>query len=236
MNGFAYFVGGVLPYIAVPIFLIGMIYRLLAWRKAPQPGKMTLFPAPGGVVGGTISEVLFFPSLFRGDKLLWFFSWTFHASLALIFVGHFRVVTGLIDSVLISLGLSTAGVTALSTYSGTAAGVLMLASGGVLLLRRLGMQRVREITSFGDFFALLLVLAIVLTGDLMRLLPGAHVSLEQTRIWAASLVTFSPAVSKLPLMFLVHALLGQLLFMYIPFSKILHLGGIFFTQPLIQRR
>ena len=55
MNGFAFFVGGVLPYFAVPIFLVGMIYRLWVWKKSPQPGKMTLFPAPSGVAGGTLS-------------------------------------------------------------------------------------------------------------------------------------------------------------------------------------
>jgi nitrate reductase gamma subunit len=236
MNGFAFFVGGVLPYIAVPIFVIGMIYRLWAWKKSPQPGKMTLFPAPSGVTGGTLSEILFFPSLFRGDKALWFFSWTFHVALALIAVGHLRVVTGLIDSMLGSFGMSAGGINAMSTYSGTAAGFVMMASGGVLLLRRLATQRVREITSFGDIFALLLILGVVVTGNMMRVMPGAHVNLADTRVWIASVVTFSPAVKGLPTMFLLHALLGQLVFIYIPFSKILHLGGIFFTQPLIQRR
>ncbi len=197
---------------------------------------MTLFPAPGNVATGTLAEILFFPSLFRGDKALWFFSWTFHVSLALIFDSSCRVVTGLIDSMLISFGMNQAGVNAMSTYSGTAAGFVMMASGAVLLLRRLATQRVREITSFGDIFALALILGVVITGNLMRVMPAAHVDLAATRVWIGTLVTFSPEVQGLPTMFLIHALLGQLVFMYIPFSKILHLGGIFFTQPLIQRR
>jgi nitrate reductase gamma subunit len=37
-------------------------------------------------------------------------------------------------------------------------------------------------------------------------------------------------------MFLLHALLAQILILYIPFSKILHFGGVFFTQALVHRR
>jgi nitrate reductase gamma subunit len=234
MNSFSFFVGGVLPYITVLAFVGGMAYRLRAWFKAPQPAKMTLFPAPeGSLARGVLAEVFFFPSLFRGDRLLWSFSWTFHATLALVFLGHLRVVTGLIDGALLGLGVSQAGVQWMSATVGGAAGVVMLATGLLLLIRRLTTLRVREISSFSDFFALLLLLAIVVTGDAMRF--GAHFDLEQTRVWAASLLTLSPAVPSHPT-FLLHALLAQLLLIYIPFSKILHFGGVFFTQALVQRR
>ena len=57
----------------------------------------------------------------------------------------------------------------------------------------------------------------------------AHFDLEQTRVWAWSLVTFSPIVPSNTL-FLSHAFLALVLIMYMPFSKILHFGGIFFTM------
>jgi nitrate reductase gamma subunit len=78
-----------------------------------------------------------------------------------------------------------------------------------------------------------LLIAIIVTGDIMRF--GAHFDLEQTRIWAASLLTLSPIV-PMNNMFLLHALFAQLLIISIPFSKILHFGGIFFTQALIKAR
>ena len=74
-------------------------------------------------------------------------------------------------------------------------GCLVLATGVVLLVRRFTTERVRQVTNFADFFALLLVLSIILTGDLMRF--GAHFDLAQTRLWAASLLTLQPAMAAM---------------------------------------
>ncbi|UCG50752.1 MAG: respiratory nitrate reductase subunit gamma [Candidatus Latescibacterota bacterium] len=233
MNSASFFVLGVLPYLAVVVFAAGMINRFYTWFKTPQPGKMTLFPAGGSATGGVLAETFFFPSLFRGDRVLWFFAWVFHATLALVFLGHIRVFTGLIDRVLMSIGVSPEGIDAMSSTLGGAAGVVLLATGLLLLFRRIVQQRTREISNFSDFFALLLLIAIIFTGDLMRF--GTHFELAETRAWARSLVTFSPIVVNNG-MFQVHALLAMVLIIYVPFSKIMHFGGIFFTQALIKRR
>jgi nitrate reductase gamma subunit len=116
--------------------------------------------------------------------------------------------------------------------SGVAAGVILLASAILLLARRLAIARVREISGVGDFVALLLLLGILATGDLLRF--GPHFDLAQTREWAWSLLRFSPVVPRNPI-FLVHALLALLLIAYIPFSKVLHFGGIFFSQSALRR-
>jgi len=63
---------------------------------------------------------------------------------------------------------------------------------------------------------------------------GARFDLAQTRTWALSLLTFSPEIPANGT-FLIHALMAILLIMYIPFSKVLHFGGIFFTQTLVKR-
>ncbi len=232
MSAFAFVVGVVLPYVVVPVFIAGMAYRFRVWIKTPQPAKMTLFPAADTTFRGVLSETLFFPSLFRGDCILWSFAWLFHATLALVFIGHIRVFTGLIDKTLLSAGLSPEGVDAMSYYSGGAAGILLLATGLLLFFRRIGVARVREISSVPDFLAPLLLIAIIATGDLMRF--AGHFDLSQTRIWAASLLAFSPVVPDNG-MFLLHLTLAQLLIVFIPFSKILHFGGIFFTQAIIKR-
>ena len=234
MSAFQLLVGGLLPYLAVIVFLGGMAYRFYVWFNTPQPGKMTLFPAQeGNTARRVIAEALLFPSMFRGDKVLWSFSWLFHATLALVLFGHVRVFTGLVDRMLLGMGVSAEGIDAMSSAAGGAAGIVLLVTGGLLLARRLVVDRVREISRVADFLALLLVIAIVATGNAMRF--GAHFDLEQTRAWAASLLTFSPVVPSEG-MFLPHLLLALLLLMYIPFSKILHFGGIFFTQSLVKRR
>lgn len=233
MNTMAFFVLGVLPYVAFVIFVVGVIYRFTQWSKTPQPGKMTLFPAGDSTTKGVLAETFFFPSLFKGDKTLWSFAWVFHFTLVLVLLGHIRVFTALIDRMLMSTGVSAEGIDAMSSTLGGAAGIVLLATGLLLLFRRIAQRRVREISNFSDFSALVLLIAIILTGDLMRF--GDHFDLGQTRAWAWSLLYFSPIVVNNSL-FQLHALLGMLLITYIPYSKIMHFGGIFFTQPLIKRR
>jgi nitrate reductase gamma subunit len=194
---------------------------------------MTLFPAGDSTAKGVVAETFFFPSLFKGDKVLWSFSWVFHVTLALVFIGHIRVFTGAIDGMLMSMGMSADGIKTMSSTLGGAAGIILLATGLLLLIRRFAQRRVREISNISDFFALLLLIAIIFTGDAMRF--GSHFELEQTRIWARSLVAFSPVIVSSG-MFQVHALLAMALITYLPYSKLMHFGGIFFSQALIKRR
>ena len=81
----------------------------------------------------------------------------------------------------------------------------------------------------------LLVIAVLVTGDAMRF--GTHFDLEITRQYFTQMATFSLTSAALPAnsMFTLHFLLAQVLIMFIPFSKVLHFGGIFFTQTLIQK-
>jgi nitrate reductase gamma subunit len=225
---------GILPYVTIAVFIIGMVYRLYVWTKTPQPGAITLFPAPkegSGLFFGVLKESLFFPGLFKGDKLLWFFAWMFHITLALIFVGHVRVFTDF-PALWEALGINA---DQMSAISGGAAGIIIAIFAVLLLLRRVVILRVREISNFSDFFALLLVIAILMTGNLMRF--GQHFDLEITRTYFSQMLTFSLTASAIPQsgMFMLHFLLAQILIMFLPFSKILHFGGIFFTQTVIQK-
>jgi len=226
------FVFKIVPFITLIIFILGMVYRFRVWMKTPQPGRMTLFPAPKGSTGGEVlKQCLFFPSLFKGNKTLWSFSWIFHVTLALIFVGHIRVFTDF-PALWAALNINA---DTMSAVSGGAAGIIIFATSILLLFRRFVIKRVREISNFTDYFAILLILAIILTGNLMRF--GEHFDLALTQDYFSALFTFSFATMQIPDngMFRVHFLLAQLLIIYIPFSKILHFGGIFFTQTLIHR-
>lgn len=235
MDDFTFFLGGVLPYVAAATFVVGMAYNFYIWFKTPQPGKMTLSPWPeGSMFKNILAEVFLFPGLFKSDKVLWSISWVFHGSLVLVFLGHFRVFSDLIDGGLIAMGVSASGINQMSSVLGGAAGIVMLATAALLIIRRMAVQRAREISVFSDYFALLLLLGIIVTGDAMRFSPQ-HFDLNQTRIWARSLLAFRPVVPQ-SAAFLVHATMAQLLVIYIPFSKIMHFGGIFFTQPLVHRR
>lgn len=229
------FIGAVLPLITVVAFVGGMIYRVYVWSSLPSP-KMTLFPAPKSGADRFIElmkETFLFKSLFKGDRTLWVLGWVFHVMLALIFVGHFRVFSALPDGMLAFMGFAPENIDTLSAVTGGGAGVVILACLIAILVRRLEVKRVREISTSGDYFALILLVAIVLTGDAMRFV--SHFDLKDAREYFYGLVTFSSLRLPDNGWFITHYVLGQLLLIYIPFSKILHFGGIFFTEALVHR-
>jgi nitrate reductase gamma subunit len=173
-----------------------------------------------------------FNSLFKGDRALWTGAWIFHVVLALIAFGHIRVFTDF-PVLWAAVGLSKEGVDTMSATIGGIAGIVVMLAVGYLLLRRFAVERTREISGFTDYFSLLLLLAVIITGNSMRF--GAHFDLNQTREYFWGLLTFSAAPVPASGMFLLHLLLAQLLIISIPFSKILHMGGFFFTHALIRR-
>jgi [DsrC]-trisulfide reductase subunit M len=229
-----YVILGILPYLTIAVFVIGMIYRLRIWTKTPQPGAVTLFPAPKvgkATFFSVIKESFLFPSLFKGDKLLWLFAWFFHLTLAFIFIGHVRVITDF-PWLWNALGINA---DKMSAISGGIAGIAITGFIILLFIRRIIVLRVREISNLSDFFALILIISILMTGNIMRF--GEHFDLAITRAYFSNLVTFSVTAASMPSngMFMLHFLLAQILIMFIPFSKILHFGGIFFTQTVIQK-
>ena len=239
MDVLSFLIGGVLPYVALLVFVIAMVFRIRSWMKLPAP-SMTLFPAPSqeGKANAinTAKEAVFFRSLFKGDRPLWVLAWGFHVVLALIFVGHVRVVSN-VDRLFMSMGMTEAGIQGMSSGAGGAAGIIILLTAMALLLRRLVLPRVKEITSVSDVLALLLIGAILITGNMMRF-GAEHFDLTLTREYFATLASFGRVADAGALqngVFLIHLCLALLLLMYIPFSKILHFGGIFFTHQLIRK-
>jgi len=229
MSATAFIIGVVLPPVTFVVFVSAMLSRLWTWKKLPQPG-MTLFPtSPRGTSAGVLKETLLFPSLFRSDRFLWVISWLFHAMLALIIIGHLRVVT---DFPWLWSALHIDADT-MSAVVGGAAGVMILLMLILLIARRIATQRVREISSTGDYFAVFLILAIVLTGNAMRLVD--HFDLEASRQYFAALVALQWPVVPESGWFLAHFFLAQALLIYMPFSKIMHFGGVFFTQAALKR-
>jgi len=230
----------ILPIFTVVIFLGGLLYRVFSWKKLAAP-KMTLYPAPSNNKErfmNLLKETFLFTSLFKSDKGLWFLGWIFHAMLALIFIGHFRVISYLPDQMLGAMGMSGDSITTMSTVAGGGAGIVILLFGIFILGRRIINPRVKEISAPGDYIAMILILAVVITGDGMRLLATPHFDLNQARDYFYALITFSATTTIAPAStwFLAHFALAQILIIYIPFSKMLHLGGIVFTEALIQKQ
>lgn len=119
----------------------------------------------------------------------------------------------------------------MSAVLGGGAGFIILVTGIYLLFRRLVIQRVKEISDWEDYFTLGLILAIILTGDCMRFIT--HFELAQSREYFAALFTFKTATLPADPFFRLHFFLGQILMIYIPFSKFLHIPGVFISKSII---
>ena len=233
MNLVTAFLGQVSPYIVAGVFLAGIGFRLWAWAHVPVPFRIALSPDPKtgrGVAGSIVAETLLFRSLFRGGKEGWAGAWVFHAALALTLVGHFFGIA-LLAKQFTLLGASEEASKDLSALFGSIAGILLLATLAYLFARRIAIPYVRIISFANDYFVVILLVAIALTGGYMRLLT--ETDLAPIRDYVGGLLAFNPPPLPDNPMFAVHFSLVQLLLLYFPFSKLMHSCGVFFTRALV---
>jgi nitrate reductase gamma subunit len=191
------------------------------------------------VAGRLTLEVLLFRSLFRntsselhsGPKLaygpnrwLWFASLLFHYSLLVILIRHLRLFTEPVPGAVVSLvkvdAFLDVGIPPMSVTTVT----LPLAV-TYLLMRRVLSARLRSISRVSDYFPLLLLLAIGTSGLLLR--HALRSDLVAVKAFCLSLAAFEPMrPDRLPWLFFTHLALVCVLFAYLPFSKLVHLGGV----------
>ncbi len=208
----------------------------IKWSKLENPSGLL------GVAGRMALEVLFFRSLFRNIKTqmndgarltygeakwLWAAGLAFHWSFFWILVRHLRFFT---ETVPFPVQL----VEALDSFFqiGTPllyiTDVLLLASVAYLFIRRVGIPQVRYISLIADYFPLFLILAIATTGVLMRYFYKTDI--VSVKMFTMSLVSFSPAVPQgIGVLFYIHLFLLCTLFAYFPFSKLVHMAGVFMS-------
>jgi nitrate reductase gamma subunit len=195
-----------------------------------------------GVFARMALEVLFFRSLLRNDRtelrpsqklvygsnrFLWAGGLLFHWSLIIILFRHLRFFTepvlpgiSFVQSLdaLFHVGLPALYV----TDAAIIAGLLYL------FLRRVVYPQIRLISLPTDYFALLLIIAVVLSGVLMR--HFFKIDAEKAKELALSIVTFRPvAPAAIGLPFYIHLFLVSILTAYFPFSKLMHAPGVFFS-------
>lgn len=215
---FATFVVG-LSYFAGITFVLGLLWRLAGYLRAPMPYPAAVTPAPttdGGAALRVAGDVLIFPALFKADKALWAGAWVFHAALWVILLRHLRYFTYPAPS--LSVAMSPAAL-----WAGYIFGLAAL----FLFWRRLALPRTLYVSGLPDYFALALVGLIAATGILVKY--WLHVNLVDVKAFTLGLLTLRPVAPPPHPLFLVHFLLVAVLMLYFPFSKLLHAGGIFFS-------
>ncbi|MHC1696618.1 MAG: respiratory nitrate reductase subunit gamma [Geobacteraceae bacterium] len=229
-----FLLGTIFPYTACSIFVFGTILRIVGWLKTPVPFHLTLFPAPESTLGRiavVASDFLCCSSLFREDKALWLRVWLFHLSLALIVTGHVVGIFYLRDQFTL-VGFGSASSQFLSKLLGGTSGVVMLLALGALIIGRIVNPVVRKLSAPEDFFTLLLLISIAVSGLLMYL-PVFHVDLPAIRAYLVGLLYLQPTPLPHSPLFVIHFLLVNLLLLYFPFSRLLHSTGYFVNRAML---
>jgi len=194
-----------------------------------------------GVLKRMFLEVFLFRSLFRNTRMklrdgnvvygstkwLWLGGLVFHYAFFTILIRHLRFflepVPGLIVALDMADGFLQIGLPAMYLTDAAIFAALVF-----LLARRLFEPQVRYISFASDFFPLLLIAAIAITGVLMRYF--IRVDVTAIKQLAMSLATFSPAVpAGVGSLFFAHLFLICVLLAYFPFSKLLHAPGVFMS-------
>jgi len=215
----------ILPYVGAAIFVLGVLYRFWVWGRTPVPLRIVTTPAPrtrAGVVWRLIGDALWFPNLFKGEKLLWAAGFSFHTLLWLLMLRHLRYflypVPGWVE-----------GIQALGLYAGYFVPIPL----AVLFARRLVCEKVLYISILGDFFSLLLLLSITISGVLLGVFFRTY--LVDVKAMIQGLIHFHPSVLQVHWLFGLHFLLVMVLLIYFPFSKLMHSGGLFLSPTRNQR-
>ena len=207
-----------------------------------SPSRLDNPSGVAGVIGRMLLEVLFFRSLFRNtkaeihheskiafgsNKWLWVGAITFHWSFLIILLRHLRFFTVPVPSWVGFLhgadGVFEIGIPVLYITD-----ILFLAALSYLFVRRIAVLRVRIISLAADYFPLVLISAIAVTGVLMRYF--VKVDLVAVKALMLGLIHFNPsAPAGLGAMFYLHLFYVCTLAAYFPFSKLMHMPGVFLS-------
>ncbi|UCH82246.1 MAG: sulfate reduction electron transfer complex DsrMKJOP subunit DsrM [Nitrospiraceae bacterium] len=257
--GMQYFFGVVIPYLAVLVFLVGVVLKVAKWGRSPVPfripttcGQQQSLPwikhskydnpqTTGQVIIRMVLEVFLFRSLFRNlrtemndgrvtygsDKILWLAGLLFHISFFIVLIRHLRFfiepVPSFINMIDALDGFVQVGVPHLLLT-----GVLLVAAGGYLLFRRINNSQVRHISLPADYFPLLLIIGIALSGIIMRYF--VKVDIVSVKAFTLGLVSLRPRTpAGIGAIFYIHLFLISALLVYFPFSKLMHMGGVFLS-------
>ncbi len=195
-----------------------------------------------GVIGRMALEVLFFRSLFRNlktelrdgpklvygsNKWLWLAGLAFHWSFLIVLIRHLRFFTHPVPD-FVNMIDSLDGFLQIGSPHLLMTGVVLLLAVTYLFLRRVFIPQVRYISLPADYLPLFLIIGIATSGILMRYFY--KVDIIKVKELTLGLATLNPEVpAGIGVIFYVHLFLISSLFAYFPFSKLMHMGGVFLS-------
>ncbi|HZE22288.1 MAG TPA: sulfate reduction electron transfer complex DsrMKJOP subunit DsrM, partial [Desulfobaccales bacterium] len=160
-------------------------------------------------------------------KWLWLGAIAFHYAFLVVILRHLRFFTEPVPYP-IALLTDVDGFFQFFLPAVYLSGVVLVVATLYLLARRITNPNMRYISLAADYFPLLLILGIAITGILMRYV--FRVDVIAVKELAIGLVTLHPVIpANLSPLFFVHLFLVSVLFAYFPFSKLMHAPGVFMS-------
>jgi nitrate reductase gamma subunit len=207
----------------------------------------------GAAILRMVFEVLTFRSLFRNTRLeyrnagggpkvdyewekwLWLAALLFHYSFLVIFLRHFRFFTDpipgfvhLLESLDGFLQMGVIPIYGFGVPKVFLTDMLLMLAVTYLFLRRIYVPTARYISLPADYFPLFLILSLGFSGILMRYF--LRVDITAVKKLVLGLFTFRPAaVEGIGVLFYIHLFILCVLIAYFPFSKLMHLAGVFLS-------
>jgi len=234
-----------IAYLAFAIFVARTVWRVVAWARVPVPFPVALTcgqqkSLPGiraawlenawtraGAACRLALEVVTFRSLlrnsraqllpgprfvYRADRSLWIGGLLFHGCLLWVFVGHLRFV------------LEPARLGPANRFVDAG----LVAALAFLFLRRVLDARLRYVSLAADYLPLALLATVAGSGILMRW--WTHTDVAAVKRFALGLATFHPvAPAGVSALFYIHLFAASALAASIPFTKLAHMAGVFFS-------
>ncbi len=204
MNQFLF---GVLPYIAIVTLIVGSIAR---YDRDPYTWK------------ASSSELLRKRQLAWGSNL-------FHFGILFIFFGH---LIGLLTPIWVfdAMGISHSAKQLLAAVAGGIAGVAALIGAGLLIHRRLFDPRIRASSRFSDNMIIVLLGVQLMLGVISVPVSLSHLDgheMVNLMAWANGIFTFdgqaASYIEDAQFIFKAHIVLGLIIFMVFPFTRLVHM-------------
>ena len=198
---------GIYPYICFAVFLLGSLIRFDHGQYSWRSGS---------------SQLLRRRQLMLGSNL-------FHVGILLLFFGHlFGMLTP--PAVYYAVGISTGAKQMLAIVAGGLFGGMCFIGMTLLVHRRLFDARIRNTSSRGDIFILLLLYVQLILG--LATIPFSLQHADGSTMllladWAQRIVTFrsgaAAAVGDVAVVYKLHIFLGLTMFLVFPFTRLVHI-------------
>jgi nitrate reductase gamma subunit len=209
----------------------GSYYEESNWWTRPREVSLT------SEVKEMSKEIFAIQSLYRHNRSLWYFSFPFHIGLYLLCGFCMLLILGAIAQ---GFNIGVTGhsysmlgriIYYLTLFAGVAGWILGIIGSVGLLISRMIRNELRTYSTRGDYFNLLLLLALFIFGFASWLTADKTFSL--LRWFVSKFFIFEPT-PPLPVITSIQLYLAAAFFAYLPFTHMTHFVGKYFTYHKVR--